>query len=159
MCFQMSPLQQHQTSPPPSPLPTAPLLTSTLLELDKPPIPLLPQSPFPEGTVNHCCHYGFSELSSISQVSLSLSSIHSSVLSSSYKESSTAVLDCKAEVVLSQLFSLIFFCCWLIIFGWMYSYIEIPHLLLMKWVTILSILTEITIFRPGCEACRASCLR
>ncbi|XP_073325885.1 synaptonemal complex protein 2 [Pagrus major] len=91
-----SPVQQP--SPPSSPLsrPAVPLLTSTLLELDKVSLPSPPQLPFPEDTVNHGQHYGFS-MSSISQVSLSVSSTKSSVVSIGVKDSPTAVSSIKAE--------------------------------------------------------------
>ncbi|KAI3356815.1 hypothetical protein L3Q82_003476 [Scortum barcoo] len=65
------------------------VLTSTHLELDKPSMPSAPQSPFPEDTVNHSCHYS---LSKVSSVSLSQSSIKSSVLIGRVKDSPTAAL-------------------------------------------------------------------
>ncbi|KAM9350340.1 LOW QUALITY PROTEIN: synaptonemal complex protein 2 [Symphorus nematophorus] len=87
---EMSPVQQ--ASPPRSPLTLSslPLLTSTVLELDKPAMPSPPQSPVPEDTVHH--HYDFSKLSSVSQDSLSLSSTRSLELSDRVKESPSAVL-------------------------------------------------------------------
>ncbi|KAK2851247.1 hypothetical protein Q5P01_007523 [Channa striata] len=69
-----------------------PLLTSTLLELDKPSTPSLPQLPFPEDTVNHGSHCGFSKASTGSQVSLSQSSTKSSGLMERVKDSPTAAL-------------------------------------------------------------------
>ncbi|XP_070767245.1 synaptonemal complex protein 2 [Enoplosus armatus] len=85
---EMSPIQQRLPPPSQSPLSlsTLPLLTSTLLELDKPPMPSASQSPFPEDTVNH---YGFSK---VSLVSLSQSSTKSSVLTRGVKDSPTAAL-------------------------------------------------------------------
>ncbi|KAM9342503.1 uncharacterized protein sycp2 [Pholidichthys leucotaenia] len=82
--------QQHLSLAPQSPLSTQPLLTSTLLELEKHTMPSLAQSPR-EGTVNPGCHYHFSEASSVSQVSPSQSSIMSSLLTSSIKELSNKV--------------------------------------------------------------------
>lgn len=70
-------------------------------------MPLRPQSPFPEDAVNHGCYYGFSKVSSVSQVSLSLSSIRSSLLSSTVKDGSTAVLASETEVVL---YHTLFYC-------------------------------------------------
>ncbi|XP_008273995.1 synaptonemal complex protein 2 [Stegastes partitus] len=67
-----------------------PLLTSTLLELDKPPVPSPPQSPSPEDSVNCGHHSGFSKVSSASLVSLSQSSIKSLVMSSRIKGSPAA---------------------------------------------------------------------
>ncbi|XP_035513508.1 synaptonemal complex protein 2-like [Morone saxatilis] len=89
---EMSPIQQHQNSSPRSPLSlsTLPLLTST--QLDKPPLPSPPQSPFREDTVNYGHHYGFSKVSSVS-----LSSTKSSVLSNRIKDSPTAVLAINTE--------------------------------------------------------------
>ncbi|KAM7404534.1 hypothetical protein PAMP_011876 [Pampus punctatissimus] len=85
-----SPVQQQPFSIPRSPLSLSarPLLTSTLLELDKPSMPSPSQSPFPEDTVNRGCHYGFSKVSPLSQVSLS----QSSVLSIKVKDSPTVSL-------------------------------------------------------------------
>ncbi|XP_026222650.1 synaptonemal complex protein 2 isoform X2 [Anabas testudineus] len=76
-----SPIQQCLSPEPQCPLSlsTQPLLTSTLLELDKPSMPSYQQSPLPEDIVNHGLHYGFS-LSAVSQVSLSQSSTKSSGL-------------------------------------------------------------------------------
>ncbi|XP_030279267.1 synaptonemal complex protein 2 isoform X4 [Sparus aurata] len=94
---EMSPIQQPSPLPSPLSLPTVPLLTSTLLELDKVSLPSPSQSPFPEDTDNHGCHYGFSKISSVSQVSLSLSSTKSSVVSVGVKDSPSAVSSIKAE--------------------------------------------------------------
>ncbi|XP_068996668.1 synaptonemal complex protein 2 [Embiotoca jacksoni] len=74
-----------------SSLSTRPLLTSTFLELDKPPVPS-PQSPFPEDTINHSRHSVSSKVSSVSRVSLSQSSTKSSVLSRRVKDSRSASL-------------------------------------------------------------------
>ncbi|XP_074501267.1 synaptonemal complex protein 2 [Sebastes fasciatus] len=73
---EISPIQQRLPSATQSPLSLSarPLLTSTLLELDKPSMPSPPDSPFPEDTVNHGSRYGYSKVSSASWVSLSLSS-------------------------------------------------------------------------------------
>ena len=98
ICFQMSPIQQPSPLPSPLSLPTVPLLTSTLLELDKVSLPSPSQSPFPGDTDNHGCRYGFSKISSVSQVSLSMSSTKSSVVSVGVKDSPTAVSSIKAEV-------------------------------------------------------------
>ncbi|XP_071331947.1 synaptonemal complex protein 2 isoform X2 [Trachinotus anak] len=89
-----SPVQQRLSPAPRSPLSlsTLPLLTSTLLDLDKPTMPSPPQSPFPEDTVNDDRLYGFSKVSSVSQVSLSQSSIKSSVLTSRVKDSPSTAL-------------------------------------------------------------------
>ncbi|XP_047465945.1 synaptonemal complex protein 2 isoform X2 [Mugil cephalus] len=86
--------QQHLSSTPQSPLSlsTRPLLTSTLLELDKPTMPSPPPSPFPEDAIGHSCHYGFSKVSSVSRVSLSQSSTRSSVITGGVKSSPTIVL-------------------------------------------------------------------
>ncbi|XP_044207947.1 synaptonemal complex protein 2 isoform X3 [Thunnus albacares] len=85
-----SPVQQRLFSAPRSPLSlsTCPLLTSTFNELDKPSLPSPPQSPFPEDTVNHGRHHDFNEVSPVSRVSLS----QSSVLSIRVKDSTTASL-------------------------------------------------------------------
>ncbi|XP_041654666.1 synaptonemal complex protein 2 [Cheilinus undulatus] len=85
----ISPVQQHPPSLPPSPLsPSAqPLLTSTLLEMDRPSMPSPPQSPFPEDKQG--CTLSFSKMSS---VSLSQYSIKSSVHSRGVKDSSTSAL-------------------------------------------------------------------
>ncbi|XP_037627905.1 synaptonemal complex protein 2 isoform X4 [Sebastes umbrosus] len=73
---EISPIQQRLPSATQSPLSLSarPLLTSTLLELDKPSMPSPPESPFPEDTVNHGSRYGYSKVSSASWVSLSPSS-------------------------------------------------------------------------------------
>ncbi|XP_040915914.1 synaptonemal complex protein 2-like [Toxotes jaculatrix] len=91
---ELSPIQRCLSPAPRSPLclSTRPLLTSTLSELEKPSMQSPPQSPFPEDTVNHGCLYGFSKVSSVSQVSLSQSSTKSSALISRVKDSSSAVL-------------------------------------------------------------------
>ncbi|XP_035992236.1 synaptonemal complex protein 2 [Fundulus heteroclitus] len=81
--------QKHLSSAPQSLSSTQPLLTSTLLELDKPPVPSPPQSPFPG---DNGCHLDLSKVSSVSLGSLSQSSPQSSVLSGKIKESSTGVL-------------------------------------------------------------------
>ncbi|XP_063745820.1 synaptonemal complex protein 2 [Eleginops maclovinus] len=83
-----SPIQQSLHSVPPSPLSpsTEPLLTSTLLELEKPYMSSPPQSPNPEITVSRSSHYGFRKMSSVSWVS-SQSSTKSSDLPSQVKES------------------------------------------------------------------------
>ncbi|XP_036958544.1 synaptonemal complex protein 2 isoform X4 [Acanthopagrus latus] len=94
---EMSPIQQPSPLPSPLSLPTVPLLTSTLLELDKVSLPSPSQSPFPGDTDNHGCRYGFSKISSVSQVSLSMSSTKSSVVSVGVKDSPTAVSSIKAE--------------------------------------------------------------
>ncbi|KAK5602052.1 hypothetical protein CRENBAI_017232 [Crenichthys baileyi] len=85
-------VQQHLSSAPQSYLSssTHPLLTSTLLELDKPPVPSPPQSPFPGDTLTNGYHLDLSKVSSVSLGSLSRSSPKSSVLSSNIN--STAVL-------------------------------------------------------------------
>ncbi|XP_022597535.1 synaptonemal complex protein 2 [Seriola dumerili] len=84
---EISPVQQHLSPAPRSPLSLSlPLLTSTLLDLDKQSMPSPPQSPFPEDTINHDHLYGFSKVSSVSQVSLSQSSTKSSVLSRRVKD-------------------------------------------------------------------------
>ncbi|XP_013766244.1 synaptonemal complex protein 2 [Pundamilia nyererei] len=96
----ISTIEQHLSSAPHSPLSTRPLLTSTLLELDKPPLPSPAQSPFPNDTISHghCC--SLSNVSSVSQISLSLSSINSSVLTSKVKDGPTVALalSVKAEM-------------------------------------------------------------
>ncbi|KAM9855210.1 uncharacterized protein sycp2 [Aulostomus maculatus] len=76
--------EQCLFSAPQSPLSLSshPLLTSTLLELDKPCMPSPPQSPFPDVTVGYDCHYGLTEVSPVSQVSLNQSSAKSSSVSS-----------------------------------------------------------------------------
>nr|XP_033486036.1 synaptonemal complex protein 2-like [Epinephelus lanceolatus] len=89
---EISPVQQGLPSTPPSPLSpsTRHLLTSTLLELDKPSMPSPPQSPIPEDTTNYGNCHDFSKVSSVSWVSQSQSSSKSSVLSSRVKDSHTA---------------------------------------------------------------------
>ncbi|XP_027144283.1 synaptonemal complex protein 2 isoform X2 [Larimichthys crocea] len=87
----------QQSSPPRSPLAlsTLPLLTSTLLELEKPPIPIPspPQSPLLEDTAhNYGFNFDFSKVSSVS-----LSSTKSSVFSIRVKDSSAEVLDVEEE--------------------------------------------------------------
>ncbi|XP_029292237.1 synaptonemal complex protein 2 isoform X3 [Cottoperca gobio] len=86
---EINPIQQSLPSASQSPL-SLPLLTSTLLELDKPSMPSPPQSPIPEAPV-HSSHYGFSKMSSVSWVS-SQSSTKSSVLTSTVKDSPIAAL-------------------------------------------------------------------
>ncbi|XP_040010003.1 synaptonemal complex protein 2-like [Xiphias gladius] len=83
----LSPAHQSPLS-----LSTRPLLTSTLFELDKPSMPYPSQSPFPEDTVNHCRLYGFSQASSVSQVSRSQSSTKSFTLTSRVKDNPDAAL-------------------------------------------------------------------
>ncbi|KAM4738199.1 LOW QUALITY PROTEIN: synaptonemal complex protein 2 [Anableps anableps] len=87
-------VQQHLSSAPQSLLSpaTQPLLTSTLLELDKPPVPSPPQSLFPRDTLPSGCNLDLSKVSSVSLGSLSQSSPKSSVLSQRIKDSSAAVL-------------------------------------------------------------------
>lgn len=94
ICVQISPVQQGLPSTPQSPLSlsTRHLLTSTLLELDKPSMPSPPQSPIPEDTTNYGNCHDFSKVSSVSWVSQSQSSSKSSVLSSRVKDSHTAAL-------------------------------------------------------------------
>ncbi|XP_024862049.1 synaptonemal complex protein 2 isoform X1 [Kryptolebias marmoratus] len=84
--------QQHLSSAPRALLSpsTQPLLTSTLLELDKPPVASPSSSPIPEDTVSYSCHLDFSKVSSGSLASLSHSSPKSSVLSPKIKNSSSA---------------------------------------------------------------------
>ncbi|XP_056279683.1 synaptonemal complex protein 2 [Pseudoliparis swirei] len=88
---EMNPIEERLPSATPSPFPLSaqPLLTSTLLELEKTSIPSPPQSPFPEDTFNHGSHYSFSKVSSVSWVS----STKSSVLSSRVKSSPAAALN------------------------------------------------------------------
>lgn len=121
-CFQKSPIQQC-LSPAllcPLSLSSQPLLTSTLLELDKPSVPSRPQSPFPEDIVKHGLHYGFS-LSAVSQVSLSQSS-KSSGLTKGVKCSPTASLAVshKAEVK-RALLHLCFMTVWWWMDWWMWA--------------------------------------
>ncbi|XP_054465353.1 synaptonemal complex protein 2 [Anoplopoma fimbria] len=87
---EISPIKQHLPSASQSPfsLSYRPLLTSTLLELDKPSMPSPPQSPFPEDTVNQGSHYSFSKVSSVSYVS----STQSSVITRRVKDNPTATL-------------------------------------------------------------------
>ncbi|KAM6981964.1 synaptonemal complex protein 2 [Tautogolabrus adspersus] len=66
-----------------------PLLTSTLLELDKPSMPSPPQSPFTEDAVQQDCYLS---LSKVSSVSLSQSSTKSSVHTKKTKDSPTSAL-------------------------------------------------------------------
>lgn len=91
--FHSLPLLAGQTlapSPPTRPSAAEPILTSTLLDLDKPPVPSLVQSPFPEGSINCGHHSSFSKVSSASLVSLSQSSTKSLVLKSGVKDSPAA---------------------------------------------------------------------
>lgn len=101
ICFQISTIEQHLSSEPHSPLSTRPLLTSTLLELDKPPLPSPAQSSFPNDTISHGHRCSLSKVSSVSQISLSSSSINSSVLTSKVKDGHTVALalSVKAEVL------------------------------------------------------------
>lgn len=127
----MSPVQQPQTSTLLSPQSILPLLTSTL---EKPSMPLSTPSPFSEGSANHSCLFDFSQVSSVSQVSLSLSSIQSSACSSSVKDAAT--LAKKKEVVL---YTTLFDCC-LIRIEWMHR----------CCVSVICVaFKEITYFRPS----------
>lgn len=96
----ISTIEQHLSSEPHSPLSSRPLLTSTLLELDKPPLPSPAQSPFPNDTISHGHRCSLSKVSSVSQISLSSSSINSSVLTSKVKDGPTVALalSVKAEM-------------------------------------------------------------
>ncbi|XP_075950789.1 synaptonemal complex protein 2 [Anarhichas minor] len=87
---EINPNEQCLPSAPQSPfsLSARPLLTSTLVELDKPSMPSPLQSPFLEDSVNHGSHYSFSKVSSVSWVS----STQSSVLTSGVKDSPAAAL-------------------------------------------------------------------
>uniref|UniRef100_A0AAQ5XNA1 Uncharacterized protein n=1 Tax=Amphiprion ocellaris TaxID=80972 RepID=A0AAQ5XNA1_AMPOC len=87
-------VKQHLSSAPQSPLSlsTRPLLTSTLLDLDRPPVPSPAQSPFPEESINYAHHSGFSKVSSASLVSLSPSSTKSLIAMSRVKDSPTGSL-------------------------------------------------------------------
>lgn len=93
ICFQMCVDQQHLSSTLQAllPLSTQPLLTSTLLELDKPPVISASSSPLPENTVSYSCHLDFSKVSSASLVSLSHSSPKSSVPSRKLNSSSAFI--------------------------------------------------------------------
>ncbi|KAM8864625.1 uncharacterized protein sycp2 [Spinachia spinachia] len=92
---EINPIEQCLSSSPRSPvsLCTRPLLTSTLLEQDKPSMPSPP--PSPEDSVNQGSHDGFSKVSSVSWVPSS----QSSVLTSGVKTSPTTSLagSCKKE--------------------------------------------------------------
>lgn len=105
LCFQSAVLQP-QASSPPSSLLSLPMLTSTFNELDNPSMSLPPRSPLPRDNYNHGYHCNFSELSSVSQVSLSFSSIFtgSEFSSSVVKCSSTPVMACNIEVLFTTLF-------------------------------------------------------
>ncbi|XP_058499749.1 synaptonemal complex protein 2 isoform X5 [Solea solea] len=89
---EISPNQQCLSPAPLSPLslPIQPLMTSTLLELDKPPTPS-PQSPFPEDIVHHGSLYGFS-MSEISEGSLSQLSTKSVMITSKVEDSQSLSL-------------------------------------------------------------------
>ncbi|XP_014846919.1 PREDICTED: synaptonemal complex protein 2 [Poecilia mexicana] len=93
------PVQQHLSPVPPSLLSpsTQPLLTSTLLELDKPPVPSAHQSPLPGVALPSGCNLDLSKVSSVSLDSLSQSSPKSSVLSRNTKEK-TPVTDKNLEL-------------------------------------------------------------
>ena len=117
-CFQTSPVQQRLFSAPRSPLSlsTCPLLTSTFNELDKPSLPSPPQSPFPEDTVNHGRHHDFNEVSPVSRVSLS----QSSVLSIRVKDSTTASLAVSQKTEVGRAYDLYFiFHNFMIMIKWM----------------------------------------
>ncbi|XP_026188403.1 LOW QUALITY PROTEIN: synaptonemal complex protein 2 [Mastacembelus armatus] len=86
---EISPLQSCLSPVPPLSLSSQPLLTFTLLELERPSMPSPPQSPYPEDTVDPGHHYG---LGKVSQVSLSQLSSKSSVLTSSVKDSPSSAL-------------------------------------------------------------------
>ncbi|XP_025757206.1 synaptonemal complex protein 2 isoform X4 [Oreochromis niloticus] len=88
----ISTIEQNLSSAPHSPLSTRPLLTSTLLELDKPPLPSPAQSPFPNDTISHGHRCSLSKVSSVSPISLSSSSINSSVLTGKVKDGPTVAL-------------------------------------------------------------------
>ncbi|KAL6119851.1 sycp2l [Pungitius sinensis] len=92
---EINPIKRRLSLSPCSPvsLCTRPLLTSTLLEQDKPSTPSPP--PSPEDSVNHGSLYGFSKVSSVSWVSCS----QSSGLISRVKTSPTTSLSgsCKKE--------------------------------------------------------------
>ncbi|XP_068454092.1 synaptonemal complex protein 2 isoform X2 [Clinocottus analis] len=85
---EMNPIKECLPSAPQSPfsLSARPLLTSTLLELEKASNSSPPQSPFPED--NHGSHYSLSKVSSVSWVA----STQSSVLTSRVKESPAVAL-------------------------------------------------------------------
>ncbi|KAM6924887.1 synaptonemal complex protein 2 [Xenentodon cancila] len=99
----MRPVQPHLSSAPQSFLSPSsqPLLTSTLLELDKPTVTSPPQSPVPEDVVGLECNLEFGKVSSGSLVSLSQSSSKSSGLS--YKDTTTAGLTVSPKTELSPL--------------------------------------------------------
>ncbi|XP_027878082.1 synaptonemal complex protein 2 isoform X1 [Xiphophorus couchianus] len=92
-------VQQHLSPAPPSLLSpsTQPLLTSTLLELDKPSIPSAPRSPVPGVALPSGCYLDLSKVSSVSLGSLSHSSPKSSVLSRNMNEK-TPVTDKNLEL-------------------------------------------------------------
>ncbi|XP_068162018.1 synaptonemal complex protein 2 [Antennarius striatus] len=69
--------------------PSLPLLTSTLLEQRKPSLSSPSHSPFPKDTVNRGSSYGFNKVYSVSQISLSLSSPHSSMHITNFNDSPT----------------------------------------------------------------------
>ncbi|XP_037336951.2 synaptonemal complex protein 2 [Pungitius pungitius] len=92
---EINPIKRRLSSSPCSPvsLCTRPLLTSSLLELDKPSMPSPP--PSPEESVNHGSLYGFSKVSSVSWVSSSQSSVHISRVKTSPTTSLSG--SCKKE--------------------------------------------------------------
>ncbi|PWA30974.1 hypothetical protein CCH79_00010636, partial [Gambusia affinis] len=96
---EMCAVQQHLSPARPSLLSpsTQPLLTSTLLELDKPPVPSAPQSPLPGVALPSGCNLDLSKVSSVSLGSLSHSSPKSSVLSRNMNEK-TPVTDKNLEL-------------------------------------------------------------
>ncbi|XP_077939847.1 uncharacterized protein sycp2 isoform X6 [Gasterosteus aculeatus] len=78
---EMNPSERCLSSSPCSPVSRCarPLLTSTLLEQDKPSMPSIPlPPPSPEDSVNHGSFYGFSKVSPVSWVSSSQSSVRTS---------------------------------------------------------------------------------
>ncbi|XP_030588703.1 synaptonemal complex protein 2 isoform X3 [Archocentrus centrarchus] len=83
----ISPIQQRLSSATYSPLSTRPVMTSTLLELDKPPLLSPAQSPFLNDTISFGHHCSLSKVSSVSQAST-----NSSVLTSKVKDSPTDAL-------------------------------------------------------------------
>ncbi|XP_043982155.1 synaptonemal complex protein 2 [Gambusia affinis] len=96
---EMCAVQQHLSPARPSLLSpsTQPLLTSTLLELDKPAVPSAPQSPLPGVALPSGCNLDLSKVSSVSLGSLSHSSPKSSVLSRNMNEK-TPVTDKNLEL-------------------------------------------------------------
>lgn len=99
ICFQMNPSERCLSSSPCSPVSRCarPLLTSTLLEQDKPSMPSIPSPPpSPEDSVNHGSFYGFSKVSPVSWVSSSQSSVRTSRVKTSPTTSLAG--PCKREV-------------------------------------------------------------